>query len=151
MLQLLEFAKLIYTKCTMISHISFQPENFLELMDVVANTSYKITQNWVSNLNGGIKHLIFCIIGQSHMVCFFDYLINIHSIIIQEGFDQVIRGVKVQCTIACDLLVFELEGKFLNHELINVLRIIYSQYWLQPNSEFTCGPFGLNQTTLLHF
>jgi hypothetical protein len=57
-------------------------ENFLEFMDVVANTSYKITQDWVSNLNGGIKHLIFCIIGQSHMVCFVDYLINIHSIII---------------------------------------------------------------------
>jgi hypothetical protein len=41
-----------------------------------------------------------------------------------------------QCTIGCDLLVFELEGKFLNHKLINVLGIIYSQYWLQPNSEF---------------
>jgi len=45
--------------------------------------------------------------------------------------------VKAQCTIACDLLVCELEGKFLNHELMNVLGIIYSQYWLQPNSEFT--------------
>ncbi len=44
---------------------------------------------------------------------------------------------KVQCTIACDLLVRELEGKFLNHELMNVLGIIYSQYWLQTNSEFT--------------
>ncbi len=37
---------------------------------------------WVTNLNGGIKHLVFCIIGQSHMLCFVDYLINIHSIII---------------------------------------------------------------------
>ncbi len=44
---------------------------------------------------------------------------------------------KAQCTIACDLLVRELEGKFLNHELMNVLGIIFSQYWLQPNNEFT--------------
>jgi hypothetical protein len=51
-------------------------------MDVVVNTSYTIIQDWATNLNGGIKHLTFCIIGQSHMVCFVDYLVNIHSIII---------------------------------------------------------------------
>jgi len=30
----------------------------------------------------------------------------------------------------CDLLVLELEWRFSNHELMNVLGIIYSQYWL---------------------
>jgi hypothetical protein len=51
-------------------------------MDVVVNTSHTIIQDWATNLNGGIKHLPFCIIGQSHMVCFVNYLVNIHSIII---------------------------------------------------------------------
>jgi hypothetical protein len=79
---LLKFAKLIYTKCTMVPHISFKPKNFLEFMDVVTNTSYRTTQDWVINLNGGIKHLTFSIIRQSHVVCFVDCLINTHSIII---------------------------------------------------------------------
>ncbi len=51
-----------------------------------------------------------------------------HSLVIQEGFDQAIKVVKVQCIITCDLLVFELEWRFPNHELMNALRIIYPQY-----------------------
>jgi hypothetical protein len=32
---------------------------------------------------------------------------------------------KAHCTIACDLLVIELERRFPNHELMNALGIIY--------------------------
>jgi hypothetical protein len=60
-----------------------------------------------------------------------------YSLVIQEGFDQAIKVVKVQCTATCDLLVFELERKFPNHKLMNALGIIYPQYWLQPNCEST--------------
>jgi hypothetical protein len=59
------------------------------------------------------------------MVHYVDFLIGIHSTIIWEGFDQAITSMKVQCTIAHDLLVIELEWKFLDHELINALGIIY--------------------------
>jgi len=45
--------------------------------------------------------------------------------------------VKVQCTITCDLLVIKLKRRFLDHELMNALGIIYPQYWLQPNCEST--------------
>jgi hypothetical protein len=37
----------------------------------------------------------------------------------------------------CDLLMFELEWRFLNHELMNAFKIIYSQYWLQLDCEST--------------
>jgi hypothetical protein len=32
-------------------------------MDVFANTSYKIIQDWFTNLNDGIENFTFCIIG----------------------------------------------------------------------------------------
>jgi hypothetical protein len=37
----------------------------------------------------------------------------------------------------CDLLMFELEWRFLNHGLMNDFGIIYSQYWLQLDCEST--------------
>ncbi len=105
--------------------ISFRPKFFLEFIDVVANTSQRITQDWVINLNDGIEHVAFHIIGQFHMVHYVDSLTSIHFAIIWEGFDQAITFVKVQCTVICDLLVIELERRFLDHELMNALGIIY--------------------------
>jgi hypothetical protein len=116
--------------------ISFQPKKILEFIDVVANTYYRIIQNWVIDLNDGI-HLAFHIIGQSQMVQSVDYLIDIHFPIIWEVFYQYITPMKVQCTIAYDLLVIKLERRFPNHELKNVLGIIYPQYWLQLDCEST--------------
>jgi hypothetical protein len=43
------------------------------------------------------------------MVHYVDSLINIHYAVIREGFDQIITFMKVQCIVACDLLVIELE------------------------------------------
>jgi hypothetical protein len=82
----------------------------------------------VIDLNDGTKHLAFCIIGQSYMVHYVDSLIGIHFIVTHGGFDQIITYVKVHCTVAYDLLVTKLEQRFLNHELMNALGIIYPQY-----------------------
>jgi hypothetical protein len=62
------------------------------------------------------------------MVHYVDFLINIHSVVIWEGFDQVITSMKVQCVVVCDLLVIELERRFSYHELMNAFGIIYPQY-----------------------
>jgi len=95
-------------------------------------------QDWVADLNVGMEHLEFWIMEQSHMVHYVDPLINIHSLIICEGFEVNILGMKAQCIVACDLLVIESECKFLDHELMmNVLGVIYPQYWLQLNCEST--------------
>jgi hypothetical protein len=97
-------------------------------IDVVVNTSYKITQNWVIDLNDGIKHLAFCIIGLFCMVHYVDSITNMHFAITREGFYQAIKNVKAQCTTMCDVLVLELERMFPNHELMNVFGIFYLQY-----------------------
>jgi len=49
------------------------------------------------------------------MVDFIDSLISNPHAIIQDGFDKAIKDVKVQCTFACDLLVFELDQRFPYH------------------------------------
>jgi hypothetical protein len=77
------------------------------------------------HLNDETEHLVFHIIGQFQMVHCVDSLSGIHFVVTWEGFDQIITFVKVQCIIACDLLVIELERRFLDHELMNVLGIIY--------------------------
>jgi len=82
----------------------------------------------VIDLNVGIEHLAFHIIGQSHIIHCVDFLTSIHYVVTWEGFDQAITSVKAQCTDAYDLLVTKLKQRFLNHELMNVLGIIYPQY-----------------------
>ncbi len=53
----------------------------------VANTSRKIIQDCLTNLNDSIEHLAFRSIGQSHMVHRVNSLTNIHFVVIYEGFD----------------------------------------------------------------
>ncbi len=115
---------------------SFQLNFFPKFTDV-ANTYYRIIQNWVTNLNDGREHLVFCIIGQSHMVHNVDSWIGIHFAITWKGFDQAITSVKTQCIIAYDLLVTKLERRFPNHELKNAFGIIYPQYWLWLNDHLS--------------
>jgi hypothetical protein len=104
--------------------ISLWPKFFFEFTNV-ANTSYRIIQDWVIDVNDGTKYLAFQIIKQSHIIHCVDFLISIHSVVTWEGFNQVITFMKTQCIISYDLLVIELMRRFLNHELMNVLGIIY--------------------------
>ncbi len=45
------------------SNTSFQATNFQEFVDVVANTTCKIAQDWAIDLNDGIEHLAYQIMG----------------------------------------------------------------------------------------
>jgi hypothetical protein len=62
-LQLLKSTKLICTKCIVIYTFHFNLIFFLKSHMFNANTSCKITQDWVISLNDGIEHLTFGIIG----------------------------------------------------------------------------------------
>ncbi len=91
--------------------ISFQLENFLEFTNVIANTFCRISQNWVNKWNDGIEHFVFCIIGKSHMVHYVHFVINMHFGVIKNGFDHVIKALKIRCTNACDVLVKKVGAK----------------------------------------
>jgi hypothetical protein len=39
------------------------------------------------------------------MVHYVDFINGMHFGVIQEGFDQPIKAIKVQCTITCDMLI----------------------------------------------
>jgi hypothetical protein len=74
------------------------------------------------------------------MAHFVTTLTSEHSLVTQEHFDQVIKVVKVvkvHYIVTCVLLALELEWTFLDHDLMNILGIIYPQYWLQLDCEST--------------
>jgi len=71
------------------------------------------------------------------MVESIDSLISNHHAIIQYGFDQAIKVVKVQCTFACDLLVLELDQRFPYH-----VEDIVHLYMFWANSHYTHGCLG---------
>ncbi len=56
---------------------------------MIVNASCKIVQDWVTDLNDGIKHLAFWIIGQSHMVHVSNPLTRIHFLVIREALKQL--------------------------------------------------------------
>jgi hypothetical protein len=66
--------------------------------------------------------------GQSHIIHIVDSLTNIHFVITHDVFEVAMKAMKAQCIAACDLSIIELEHRFLNHELMNSLRVIFPQY-----------------------
>jgi hypothetical protein len=59
------------------------------------------------------------------MAHFVTALTTKHSLVTQKHFDQVIKVVKVHYIVTCVLLVLELEWRFLDHDLMSVIGIIY--------------------------
>lgn len=62
------------------------------------------------------------------MIHFVDSLTTIHFVITCDVFEVAMKAMKAQCIVACDLSITELEHRFLNHELMNSLRVIFPQY-----------------------
>jgi hypothetical protein len=64
------------------------------------------------------------------MAHYVNFVVLMHFAFTRKGFDQVFKICKFQCIVTCDVLVLELEHKFLDYELMNALGIIYPQYWV---------------------
>ncbi len=112
---------------------------------MIANTSCRIIQDWVINLNDDMEHLAFHIIGQSHMIHYVNYVIDMHFGVTWEVFNWAIIVVKAQCIVAHDVLDFKWKQRFPNHELTNLFGINSPQYWLQLDWEF----FFINHLALI--
>ena len=103
--------------------------------DILNDQTYSISQEWVTDLNTGVKMLTFCIAGHSHVA---------HSICAMSGkklpvtradLASVVSSVKAYCRDAVEMLVFELDVRFPEVELMNSLGIVFPQYWIQPNCD----------------
>jgi hypothetical protein len=87
--------------------------------------SYRISWDWVTNLNDDIMHLTFHIIRQPHIVHFVDFLTGVHFTITHDGFEAVIKIIKAQYIVAYAFMITELECRFLDHELMDPFQKIY--------------------------
>jgi hypothetical protein len=56
---------------------------------------------------------------------------------VYRDFLASIAQVKCQCAIVAKMLVTKLERHFLDSELMNAIGILYLQFWMQPNVEFS--------------
>jgi hypothetical protein len=72
------------------SNTSFQVTNFPKFIDCVINTYCRIAWDWVIDLNDGTQHLLFQIMGQSHMVHLVDLLTILHFPITCDDFEAII-------------------------------------------------------------
>jgi hypothetical protein len=57
-----------------------------------------------------------------------DPLTGVHFTITHDGFEAIIKTIKAQYTIAYALMIIKLECRFLDHELMDTLQILYPQY-----------------------
>jgi hypothetical protein len=88
-LQLQKYAKLICTKCILIQTLHSNLKTYMNSQILLQTNPMRLL-----DLNDGIEHLTFHIIGQSHMVHFVGSLIDNHHLVMLEGFDQAIKVVK---------------------------------------------------------
>jgi len=55
----------------------------------------------------------------------------------REIWAKVVNSMKQQCALAATSFIIKLEKCFPMQELLNVTRVIYSQYWFIPKVEIT--------------
>ena len=66
-----------------------------------------------------------------------------------SNFDTTVTSVKSQCRDAAEVLIAELDCRFPHSELLNVLSIVYLQFWLHSTYDEL---FSLYMSTLrVHF
>ena len=85
------------------------------------------------DLNNGSESLAYCTLGHTYAAHFLKPVLGEKDIVSMADFAQIIVGVKGQCTSMAEMLVAELSRRFLDSILINVLGIVFPQFWLQPN------------------
>ncbi len=112
------------------------------------NTFTTITQYWAIDLNNGVKNLAFHMANHDCPTHIFNAIIRVHLFVYKDVFLASIMQVKGQCFVAIDMFIIESEKQFLNFELMNDLKIEYSQFGcnLMPISFSPCILLSLKNT-----
>jgi len=112
-----------------------QKQHFEMFHDILNDQTYSISQEWVSDLNTSVETLAFRIAGHGHAA---------HSICAVSGkklpvtraeLASAVSSVKARRRDAVEMLVLELDVRLPEAELMNLLGIVFPQYWIQPNCD----------------
>ena len=103
----------------------------------------------MTDLNIGVEMLAFRIAGHNHATHSICAVTRKKLPVTRADFASVVSSVKGQCCDAAEMLVLELDVRFPEVELMNLLSIVFPQYWIQPNCD---DLFSLHLKTLrFHF
>ncbi len=123
----------------MYSHSSsnYQHEHFEMFSYVVENSSATITQDWVIDFNNGMETLDFCMANHSYASHIFNMLITTQQLVCKAIFKTSIMQMRGQCSIVANMLIIKLDQHFVDFELINAFGIVYPQFWMQFDADFS--------------
>lgn len=76
-----------------------------------------------------------------------DTITNIMNIVTKETWTTCVGNIMWQCLKLVMGLIWELEKQILVEELLSVIRVIYSHYWLVPKAKIT---FPSHEVAIIH-
>jgi hypothetical protein len=85
---------------------------------------------WIKYLNTKIDHLAFESGDQHIWARYKDHATSKASFVTRVVYAKAMVEVKLQCAYVIEKLIFELGNCFPFHELMDVLGVVYPQYWL---------------------
>ena len=113
--------------------------------DILNDQTYSISQEWVTDLNIGVEMLAFGIVGHNHAAHSICAVSGKKHPVTRADLASVVSSVKAQCRNAAKMLGLELDVRFPEVELMNLLGIVFPQYWIEPNCD---DLFSLHVKTL---
>jgi hypothetical protein len=93
---------------------------------------------WIQDLNTKIDHLAFELEGQHIWARYKDHATSKAYFVTWVVYAKVVVEVKLWCAYASEKLIFELGNHFPFHEMMDLLGVVYPQYWLNiiPKTSF---------------
>ncbi len=85
---------------------------------------------WIKDLNTKIENLTFELGGQHIWAKYNDHATSKASFVTWVVYAKEVAKVKLQCAYAIEKLICELGNRFPLNESMDVLGVVYPQYWL---------------------
>ncbi len=114
---------------------------FYEMNALESFSSKNLPMSWCAILNGEEPNcLVIEFVGFKCVVNQLCFTIGFLKHVLRPYFPLVMVHVKSNCGNFAKALVDEIKGRFLNHELMSALGVIYRKFWA-PNLDNVIGDF----------
>ncbi len=109
----------------------FSHDQFQHFVDWVEFKFDKLLVVWYVEPTTQMDYVVFCFKEQFYILHKTNKCTGVVSMVTKENWVIVCQDVKNQCTFTRKGLIFELDRRFLAHELMNANGIVYLQHWVQ--------------------
>jgi hypothetical protein len=110
--------------------IRFSPKHFSLFLELFEHINDKLCLTWWKEPTSQVEYVAFFIGGKLYMLHVTNRTIGALSLVSKEVWVEIFTFVKKQCSFIAIGLIVELENQFPAQQLLNVIGVIYLQYWL---------------------